>query len=68
MIKYVIDIGSNSCRLMKAECGGKEVRAIYKQLITARTGEGVNETHLLTPGAIGRTCSAVKALYENAKK
>ena len=58
MIKYVIDIGSNSCRLMKADFDGKNVRTIYKKLITARTGAGVNASRILNADAIKRTRDA----------
>ncbi len=67
MIKFVIDIGSNSCRLMKARVSADNIETIYKKLITARTGEGVNETHRLSPAAIKRTSDAVCELYFAAR-
>ncbi len=67
MIKFVIDIGSNSCRLMKARVIESNIETIYKKLITARTGEGVNETHRLSPAAIKRTSDAVCELYFAAR-
>ena len=67
MIKYVIDIGSNSCRLMKADFDGKNVRTIYKKLITARTGAGVNASRILNADAIKRTRDAIIELNAIAK-
>ncbi|MFR9208546.1 MAG: hypothetical protein ACLVKR_09555 [Lachnospiraceae bacterium] len=64
---YVIDIGTNSCRLMYAALNESGVSCFYKKVITARTGEGVNETKLLCKNAILRTVSAVCEFYHAAK-
>lgn len=68
MIHFVIDIGSNSCRLMKAEVNNNIITPIYKKLITTRMGQGVNDTHLLTASAIKATSDAVYELFRTAKE
>lgn len=59
MVCYVIDIGTNSTRLLKAEIKNGIVTPIYKQLRTVRTGEGVNSSGRLCRPAIDRTVSAL---------
>lgn len=59
MICFVIDIGTNSTRLLKAEVKRGEVIPIYKQLRTVRTGEGVHSSGMLARAAIDRTLAAL---------
>lgn len=58
----VIDIGSNSVRLMLVADGN----VLYKQLCTTRLGEGLDKTSVLCDGAIERTAQAVGAFYRQA--
>ena len=65
----VIDVGSNSVRLMFVADG----KVLYKALNTTRLGEGLAEKPLLKPEAIERSAVAVcdfynKAVQEGAKK
>ncbi len=62
--KFVIDIGTNSVRLMKAAVENKTVRCVYKKLRTVRTGEGVNASGRLSEGAIERTLGALREYRE----
>lgn len=63
-MKYgVIDVGSNSVRLMISD--GKNT--IYKKVITTRLAEGMGEG-VLQPVAIDRTASAVSFFVEQAKE
>lgn len=65
----VIDIGTNSVRLMlatRAENG--EVESLFKTIRTVRTGQGVNETKRLHPDAIERTVGAVSELCTIARE
>ena len=63
-MKYaVIDIGSNSVRLMMSN--GKET--LYKNINTTRLAEGMGEEKILTPVAIKRTAEAVSFFYAKAK-
>jgi len=59
----VIDIGSNSVRLMFV-AGGK---VLYKALQTTRLGEGLAEQPLLKPEAVERSALAVSDFYHRAK-
>ena len=58
----VIDIGSNSVRLMFVADG----KVLYKALNTTRLGEGLADKPLLKPEAIERSASAVCAFYDKA--
>ena len=64
-MKYaVIDIGSNSVRLMLVANG----KVLYKRLNTTRLGEGLASSTILKREAIERTANAVSAFYQTAKK
>ncbi len=58
----VIDIGSNSVRLMFMADG----TVLYKSLQTTRLGEGIAEKPLLRAAAIERTARAVERFYDIA--
>ncbi len=58
----VIDIGSNSVRLLLV-AGGK---TLYKRLNTTRLGEGIAKSPRLLPSAIERTANAVASFYMQA--
>ena len=60
----VIDIGSNSVRLMFVADG----QVLYKGLQTTRLGEGIAEKPVLKPAAIERSARAVELFYEKASK
>ncbi len=57
----IIDIGSNSVRIMY-----KDGLLPYKELITTRLGQGLTEKFGLTSDAIERTVNAVLILYKRA--
>ena len=59
----VIDIGSNSVRLMFVADG----KVLYKDLNTTRLGEGLAERPHLKAEAIERSAQAVASFYEKAK-
>ena len=63
MQKYaVIDIGSNSVRLMLLADG----KVLYKTLNTTRLGEGIAQSSRLKAEAIERTAAAVETFYKRA--
>lgn len=64
---YIIDIGTNSTRLMLAEFSVSGIKTIYKTLRSVRTGEGVNKNGFLLPSAMERTCSAISEYCAIAK-
>ena len=59
----VIDIGSNSVRLMLVADG----KVLYKALNTTRLGEGLAASTRLNVAALERTAQAVSAFYAQAK-
>lgn len=59
----VIDIGSNSVRLMLIANG----KVLYKRLSTTRLGQGLASSLRLLPDAIDRTASAVAEFYKIAQ-
>lgn len=61
---YVIDIGTNSVRMMKATVADGQVKRLWKTLRTVRTGEGVNASGRLSEAAIERTIGALKEYRE----
>lgn len=64
MKKYaVIDIGSNSVRLMFVANG----KVLYKRLNTTRLGEGLMQTGALNAQAIARSANAVTSFFLQAK-
>ena len=62
MLYAVIDIGSNSVRLMFSDgCD-----TLSKEILTTRLAEGMGEKKLLTAVAINRTADAVDCFYKKA--
>jgi exopolyphosphatase/guanosine-5'-triphosphate,3'-diphosphate pyrophosphatase len=57
--RAVIDVGTNSVKLLVAEVAGHEVRPVCEQSKQTRLGHGFYETHRLQPEAIAATATAV---------
>lgn len=62
----VVDIGTNSVRLMLAKAGQKGVRSVYKTLNTTRIGEGMGHSKVITPAAMERALNALAAYKKEA--
>jgi exopolyphosphatase / guanosine-5'-triphosphate,3'-diphosphate pyrophosphatase len=63
----VIDIGTNSTRLLIADVEGGQVREVERRTTVTNMGRGVDHTNLICPDAIEEVCSVVadyKARYE----
>ena len=60
MIASIIDIGTNSCRLMVADSRNNTVNPLIKKVEFTRLGEGVNKTKMLAPEAVNRTLKVLK--------
>ena len=60
----VIDVGSNSVRLMLVADG----KVLYKRLNTTRLGEGLAQTPYLNEEAMERTATAIASFYAQAKE
>jgi exopolyphosphatase / guanosine-5'-triphosphate,3'-diphosphate pyrophosphatase len=57
--RAVIDVGTNSVKLLVADVAGREVRPVSEQSKQTRLGHGFYETHRLRPEAIAATATAV---------
>src|SRR3954471_1236318 len=66
--RAVIDIGTNSVKLLVAEVSGGRVDPLYEGSEQTRLGAGFYEAHRLLPEAIAKTAEAVRAFVENAER
>ena len=64
----VIDIGSNSVRLMLAAAESGRVRSIAKRLNTTRLAKGIDATGFLAPDRVRDTVDAIEAFFGTAKQ
>lgn len=62
----VIDMGTNSLRLMIAEEGEGKLNIISKQIITTRLGEGMSKNSAILPSAAQRTADALNEFKKRA--
>ncbi len=66
--RAVIDVGTNSIKLLVADVSGREVRPIHEESRQTRLGQGFYETHRLQPESIARTAEAVWEFGEIARE
>jgi len=64
----VIDVGTNSVKLLVAEVAGHEVRPLCEDSHQTRLGQGFYETHRLQPEAIASTAHAVARFAADARQ
>jgi exopolyphosphatase / guanosine-5'-triphosphate,3'-diphosphate pyrophosphatase len=57
--RAVIDVGTNSVKLLVADVAGKVVTPLHEGSHQTRLGQGFYETHVLQTGAIDQTAKAV---------
>ena len=57
--RAVIDVGTNSVKLLVADVAGREVRPLWEESKQTRLGQGFYETHRLQPAPIAKTAEAV---------
>jgi exopolyphosphatase/guanosine-5'-triphosphate,3'-diphosphate pyrophosphatase len=67
MRRAVIDIGTNTVKLLVADVEDGTVRPVVAKDVTTRLGEGVNKTHRLATDAIARTVAAVAQYADEAR-
>lgn len=65
--RAVIDVGTNSVKLLVADVVGHEVIPLHEESKQTRLGKGFYETHLLQPEPIARTAEAVWEFTEVAR-
>ena len=66
--RAVIDIGTNSIKLLVADVGGRRVEPVLECNQQTRLGSGFYDTHQLQPDAIARTVRAVAEFAEEARR
>ncbi len=65
--RAVIDVGTNSIKLLVADVRGREVTPIHEESRQTRLGKGFYETHRLQPETIAHTAEAVWEFTEIAR-
>lgn len=65
--RAVIDIGTNSVKVLVADISERRVAAVWEESEQTRLGRGFYETHQLQAGAIEHTASAVARFVQRAK-
>ena len=65
--RAVIDVGTNSVKLLVAEVAGRDVRPLWEDSRQTRLGAGFYETHQLQPAAIAKTAAVVADFVETAR-
>lgn len=66
--RAVIDVGTNSVKLLVADVAGLEVRPVLEDSRQTRLGKGFYETHRLQPEPLAQTARAVAAFANAARK
>jgi exopolyphosphatase / guanosine-5'-triphosphate,3'-diphosphate pyrophosphatase len=61
------DLGTNSTRILVADCDGTRTETVDRRMAITRLGEGVDETHRLAPVAVERTESAIASFVGEMK-
>ncbi len=66
--RAVIDVGTNSIKLLVADVLGSEVRPLTEQSRQTRLGRGFYQTHRLQPSAISSSVHAVTEFADTARQ
>src|SRR6516225_3565716 len=66
--RAVIDVGTNSIKLLVADVSGREVRPVHEESRQTRLGKGFYATHQLQPEAIAHTAAVVWEFAEIARE
>lgn len=66
--RAVIDVGTNSVKLLVADVSGREIHPICEESKQTRLGQGFYETHQLLPEAIANTAHAVAVFVAQAQE
>jgi len=62
----VIDIGSNSVRMMVADVGGEGIKPLYRNLNTTRLYKDISQEYILNDESMQRTVDAIAAYVKIA--
>ncbi|HWX20968.1 MAG TPA: Ppx/GppA phosphatase family protein [Candidatus Binatia bacterium] len=66
--RAVIDVGTNSIKLLVADIAGRQVDPVCEESQQTRLGEGFYDTHRLQPGPIAKTGRAVADFAAKARE
>ncbi|MEI9865143.1 MAG: hypothetical protein WDN00_11455 [Limisphaerales bacterium] len=66
--RAVIDVGTNSVKLLVADVSGRTVQPVHEESRQTRLGKGFYETHQLQPESIARTAEAVAEFEKIARE
>jgi exopolyphosphatase/guanosine-5'-triphosphate,3'-diphosphate pyrophosphatase len=66
--RAVIDVGTNSVKLLVAEVAGHDVQPVLEQSRQTRLGKGFYESHRLQPEAVAQTARAVATFAHTARQ
>ncbi len=66
--RAVIDIGTNSVKLLVADVAGQSVTPLWERGEQTRLGEGFYDARLLQPAAIARTVGAIAGFQTRARE
>src|SRR5688500_15262754 len=66
-IRAVIDVGTNSVKLLVADVRGNTVVPLHESSHQTRLGQGFYDSHMLQPGAIDATAKAVADFVNEAQ-
>jgi exopolyphosphatase/guanosine-5'-triphosphate,3'-diphosphate pyrophosphatase len=67
-VRAVIDIGTNSVKLLVAHVEGHLVHPLHEESEQTRLGQGFYETHMLQPEAITQTAQVVAGFAQLARR
>lgn len=68
MRRAVIDVGTNSIKLLVADVSGREVRPVHEESRQTRLGKGFYATHHLQPETIAHTAAVVWEFVQIARE
>ena len=66
-LRAVIDVGTNSVKLLIAEVTSSGVHPVHEESRQTRLGQGFYETHELQPAAVAHTAEAVRVFADTAR-
>jgi exopolyphosphatase/guanosine-5'-triphosphate,3'-diphosphate pyrophosphatase len=66
--RAVIDVGTNSTKLLVADVAGHDIRPVHEESKQTRLGQGFYETHRLRPEAIAATATAAASFAATARQ
>jgi exopolyphosphatase/guanosine-5'-triphosphate,3'-diphosphate pyrophosphatase len=66
--RAVIDVGTNSIKLLVADVRGRDVQPVHEESRQTRLGKGFYQTHRLQPEAVAHTAAVVWEFAEVARE